>query len=81
MVFYLKEGVPMQPSQFIIGFILNLLSVLIAVVILAASFNRLGSFFYRWWMVMLVAGLISIEKMMDYNWMHFSLALHLRFLS
>jgi len=70
MIFYVKEGMQMDARQFITGYVFKFFSVLIAVIILLAAGDKLNSFYMRWWIVMLLAVIISIEGyLMNWNWM------------
>ena len=70
MIFYVKEGMQMDARQFITGYVFNFISVLIAVIILLAAGDKLKSFYMRWWIVMLLAVIISIEGyLVNWNWM------------
>ncbi len=70
MIFYVKEGMSMEGSMFIIGYIIQFISVLCAAIILLAAGDKLTTFYMRWWIVMLIAVIISIQgHLMGWNWM------------
>lgn len=72
MIFYVKEGMQMDARRFIVGYVFECFSVLIAVIILLAAGDKLKSFYMRWWIVMLLAVIICIEGyLMNWNWMSY----------
>lgn len=79
-VFYSKEGIDSNPLRMLSGLLINLISVLCASIILFAANARSGGFFGRWWIVMLIAAIISLEgQMIGVNWLgvpwHFAIGL------
>ena len=70
-VFYTKEDPGMGASQMVYGFIFNFILVFAACTLLAN--NMKGSFFSRWWMVMMVAVIIIFGVyMLQWNWMGYT---------
>ena len=67
-VFYIKEMPGMGAAMHIWGFVFNFIMVFAACMLLAN--NMTGSFFSRWWMVMMVAVIIIFGvHFMNWNWM------------
>ena len=67
-IFYLKAEPPMGGSMMLGGFLIGFVGVFAACVLLVANMN--GSFFSRWWMVMMVAVIVIFHQhLMDWNWM------------
>jgi len=70
-IFYLKEIPAMGPGMHIAGIIFNFIMVFAACMLLVNNMG--GSFFSRWWMVMMFAiVLIFGEHLMSWNWMGYS---------
>ena len=67
-IFYIKEEPPMGASMYIGGIIFDFIMVFAACMLLMNSMT--GSFFSRWWMVMMVAVILIFgEHLMNWNWM------------
>ena len=67
-IMYSKEDIGMGPKQQLFGFIFNFIMIFAACMLLANNMN--GSFFSRWWMVMMFAVVIIFGVyMMQWNWM------------
>jgi hypothetical protein len=67
-IFYVKEQPVMGASMHVWGFIFNFIMVFAACTLLIN--NITGSFFSRWWMVMMIAVVIIFGVyMMEWNWM------------
>ena len=70
-IFYEKEMPGMGAAMHIWGFVFNFIMIFAACMLLAK--NMAGSFFSRWWMVMMVAVVIIFGvHLMNWNWMHYS---------
>src|ERR1041385_8850519 len=70
-IFYIKEVPGMGAGMHIWGFVFNFIMVFAACTLLIN--NMTGSFFSRWWMVMMVAVVIIFGVyMMEWNWMGYS---------
>jgi len=62
----------MSPSQYIYGFIVDLLAVMCAVILLVMSKDKLETFFMRWWAVMIIGLIVVLNSyMLEWNWMQF----------
>jgi hypothetical protein len=69
MIVYHKEGLSYEPMQYILGFLIQFMAVFAVAVLLAAAGPSLNSFFMRWWIVMLVAFVITLEgPITDHHW-------------
>ena len=69
-IFYVKEGVNETPATVIKGYLYQFISVFCVALILAASSQKVNTFFNRWWLVMLVAVVLSVQgPLMGLNWM------------
>lgn len=67
-IYYLKEDPGMGASQMVWGFIFDFIMVFAACTLLVN--NMAGSFFSRWWMVMMFAVIIIFGiHLMQWNWM------------
>jgi len=65
---YLKEDPGMGANQYIFGLLFNFIMVFAASMLLVNNMN--GSFFSRWWMVMMFAVVIIFGiYLMQWNWM------------
>src|SRR6185369_15984690 len=65
-------GMASFPMQMVMGFIYNLITVLVVCIALAAASSRLTSFGQRLWFVMLFALFAIFSNLMPrYNWYHF----------
>ena len=70
-IFYVKTVPEMGASMMLVGFIFGFIGVLAACLLLAANMN--GTFFSRWWMVMMVAVVVIFHKdLMNWNWSGYS---------
>ncbi len=69
-IMYIKEGVQENAMTFVRGLLFNFISVMCVCIILAASSEKLRTFFERWWMVLLVSCVLVLQgPLMGYNWM------------
>ncbi|HTA81602.1 MAG TPA: hypothetical protein VK783_01620 [Bacteroidia bacterium] len=72
MIIYGKAGKEMDPMQFIIGIILDILAAMTAVILLVLAKDKLRTFFMRWWVVMLIGFVIALNSYLtEWNWMQF----------
>lgn len=72
IIFFTKAANDMNPSMFIYGFIYDFLTVMFLCIILAAGGDKLNSFFYRWWLCVLVGGIVVLQSSMkDHTWQYF----------
>ena len=72
MVFYgmSKEG--MDPMQYLIGILLDLVAVAFAVTIFVMAKDKLNTFFQRWWLFIVIGLIVSCNTyLIEWNWMGF----------
>ncbi len=69
-IFYVSSVREMHASQFLKGFLYNLIAVFCACMLLSLAYQSNASFLMRWWMVMLIAIIYTMQgPMMGHNWM------------
>ena len=72
MLIYNKEGAHMDPMQFVRGFLIDLLSAMFVVILLAMSKDKLTTFFMRWWAVLLIGFVVVFNSyLLEWNWLMF----------
>jgi hypothetical protein len=70
LIYGINHG--MCASQYIYGFIVDLLAVMCAVILLVMSKDKLKTFFMRWWAVMIIGFIVVLNSyMLEWNWMQF----------
>lgn len=69
MIFYTKEGMTESAKNFIFGFLFQWVMVFCASLFVLGAREKLGGFFGRWWLVLMVAVLMGAGQMMGWNWM------------
>ncbi len=69
-IFYVSAVHDMGAAPMLKGFLYTLIAVFCACVLLSFAFQSNASFFMRWWMVMLIAIIYTMQgPMMGHNWM------------
>jgi hypothetical protein len=72
MIMYNKEGISMDPCQFIIGLLVDLFAVMCVVILLVMAREKLTTFFMRWWAVMIIGFVVALNSyMLEWNWLHY----------
>jgi hypothetical protein len=68
-VIYYPQGMDHGPARMLSGFLLQLISAFCAALILAGASFKTTTFYSRWWLVMLVAVITSLQgPLMGLNW-------------
>ena len=71
-IFYVKEGMSMDPLKFLMGIVNSFIAVFLVALILGLAQDKLSGFFQRWWLVMLIPVLMCFSgPIVDMNWMGF----------
>ena len=69
VIFY-TVGKAMNPMQVIKGFLLNLFTVIFAVILFAMAKDKLNTFFMRWWMFIVIGFIVAFNShLLEWNWM------------